>query len=158
MKKVELIFSMGFSTNPGKLQQGRLMLRDIVKNEVRGIWTATSSIPGRQGVEGFHQKGGLIPPAYRLVGGVKGWLVDPKPINLKATKGVEGNFYRILPYAVTTDKGGQRGDFGIHLDANAPGSLGCIVMNKKQFTEFEAQMSDLRSQKVELVDLVVVYS
>jgi hypothetical protein len=35
--------------------------------------------------------------------------------------GVRGNFYKITPFEVTTNQGAVRGDFGVHLDANAPG-------------------------------------
>ena len=47
------------------------------------------------------------------------------------TKGVEGSFYQILPFEVPTD-GAIRGDFGIHFDANVPGSLGCIVLTTQR--------------------------
>ena len=74
------------------------------------------------------------------------------------TKGVEGNFYQILPFEVKTDKGGVRGDFGIHKDANAPGSLGCIVMSDKRFKGFEGKMKELSAEGIKDVPLFVSYS
>jgi hypothetical protein len=70
-------------------------------------------------------------------------------------KGVEGNFYKINPHEVKTDKGGVRGDFGIHLDANVPGSMGCIVMDRKNFDGFEKRMKSLSLNEL---PLSVIYS
>jgi hypothetical protein len=46
---------------------------------------------------------------------------------MPGVRGVEGNFYKINPHMVTVN-GVQRGDFGVHFDANAPGSSGCVVL------------------------------
>jgi hypothetical protein len=77
---------------------------------------------------------------------------------MPAVKGVEGNFYKIDPHAVTTDKGGFRGDFGIHRDANVPGSMGCIVMNAEKFALFEQTMKKLASTGVKRIPLFIQYS
>jgi hypothetical protein len=72
--------------------------------------------------------------------------------------GVAGNFYKIDPHSVTTDKGGVRGDFGVHLDGNAPGSLGCIVMPADRFAQFEDEMKKLAAQNIVSLPLFVTYS
>ena len=54
------------------------------------------------------------------------------------SKGVEGNGYPITPFEVITKAGVKRSDLLIHKDANAPGSLGCIVLPPQEFTDFEA--------------------
>lgn len=153
----ELIFSSHFDRDKGQ-DYGRLLLKYIDSLHPRkakevAIWTATSSIPTKQGIESFHQRGGTIPPAYRIPA-VSTWTVQTKPIYLPV-KGVEGNFYRILPFEVTTDKNGHRGDFGIHRDANVEGSLGCIVMASDRFSDFEAKMKDLPEPEIVLT---VIYS
>ncbi|MGB5631905.1 MAG: hypothetical protein WBM44_10650 [Waterburya sp.] len=74
-------------------------------------------------------------------------------------KSVRGNFYRILPYVVTTSKGTERGDFGLHLDANAPGSLGCPVMNEHNWSDFEKTISEVKAaSNVSRIPLFPLYS
>jgi hypothetical protein len=84
-------------------------------------YKATSSLPGRQYWGSWERKGGLIPPR-----GTDGYQVETSPLWMPDIKGVEGSFYQISPFEVPTD-GATRGDFGIHFDANQPGSLGCVV-------------------------------
>ena len=112
---------------------------------------------GKQYPESFHVRGGLIPPQYRCPK-LPNYTVMTQPIPLPHIKGVEGNFYKIEPHFVTTDKGTIRGDFGIHLDGNAPGSLGCIVMSKDRFDDFEAKMEVLRDKSLDSIALFVQYS
>jgi hypothetical protein len=150
-----LTFFMGFDRDKG-LDNGRLNLRHLELGTIN-TWIATSSVESKQGAEDFHERGGLIPPEYR-VPGLKNWTVATKPIPMPQTKGVEGNFYKIDPHNVTTDKGGARGDFGIHLDANVPGSMGCIVMTKERFNGFEKQMDLLADQGIRSIPLFVTYS
>jgi hypothetical protein len=148
------IFSMQFDRDKG-LDWGRLTLNHITKGH-QEIWVATTSTADKQKAEDFHKKGGLIPPQYRC--GIKNWTVATKPIPMPQVKGVEGNFYKIDPHLVTTDNGGKRGDFGIHLDANSPGSLGCIVMNAVRFKAFEFCMANLAKEGVVSIPLFVQYS
>lgn len=157
----ELIFSQHFDREKGQ-DYGRLLLRKLDEKDVFNsrdvdIWVATSSHKNLQDEEDFHKRGGIIPPSYRCPE-LKSWIVDLKPIYLPRVKGVEGNFYRIVPYEVRTDKGGVRGDFGIHRDANVEGSLGCIVMSDKRFKSFEKRLTMLRSEGVRYVPLTVIYS
>src|SRR5690348_865432 len=137
-----LTFSMQFDRDNG-LDQGRLCLRHLEKGTLQ-VWVATTSTAGKQFAESFHETGGVIPPEYRC--GIPCWQVNSVPIPMPETKGVEGNFYKIDPHEVTTDKGGIRGDFGIHLDANVPGSMGCIVMSGERFKIFEGEMKKLSSE------------
>lgn len=153
-----LDFTMGLD-NDRVLEEGRLVLRSIDEKgngRTHTVWVATTSTSNKQKPEDFHQKGGVIPPEYRA--GIRSWTVQTTPIPMPQVKGVEGSFYKIDPHIVTTDKGGVRGDFGVHLDANAPGSLGCIVMNKERFASFEKEMTNLKKQGVKQVPLFVTYS
>lgn len=150
-----LTFSMQFDREPG-LDNGRLCLRYLTEGTLN-VWTATSSVASKQGAEDFHQKGGLIPPEYR-VPGLKNWVVATTPIAMPQVKGVEGSFYKIDPHQIKTDKGGVRGDFGIHKDANVPGSMGCIVMTEDRFADFEQVMKKIAAQNIRSMPLFVTYS
>lgn len=147
-----LLFSLHHNRDRG-LDQGRLRLCSLSKGSVK-IWIATSSLSTKQYKESFHDWGGILPPEYR-VPGLPNWRVRTNPIPLDHVKGVGGNFYQLLPFAVTTDRGGKRSDFGIHLDANTPGSLGCIVMTDWRFEEFETQMSKLSFSGINEIPLFV---
>ena len=150
-----LIFNSHFDRDKG-LDKGRLSICSI-ENGTLDIWVARSSHATKQYAESFHERGGYLPPEYR-VPDITNWYVETKPIDLRKHKGVAGNFYKITPFEVTTDKGGKRGDFGIHLDANVPGSMGCIVLNKKRFAEFESWMKRLEQDKIPQISLFVRYS
>lgn len=155
-----LVFCLPYDRVYG-LDQGILSLNHMGQTlTTRKTWEATSSIASKQNPEDFHQKGGLLPPHCRIpqlsdgTGGFKPWMLQTKPIPMPHVKGVEGNFYKINPHIVQTDKGKERGDFGIHLDANMPGSLGCIVMDKANFKDFEHRMSWVAKRCAEIPLLV----
>ncbi len=150
-----LIFNSHFDRDKG-LDQGRLSLVSLYAGTLN-IWLAASSYSTKQYPESFHELGGYLPPEYR-VPGLSNWSVDTRPVDLTSVKGVAGNFYRILPFEVTTDKSGKRSDFGIHLDANVPGSMGCIVMSKNRFAHFETAMTTLRNNNIFKIPLYVRYS
>ncbi len=150
-----LLFTQHFDRDNG-LDYGRLSLNSL-SGGTETIWKATSSTAAKQYPESFHVRGGLIPPQYRCKK-LPNYTVMTKPIPLPHIKGVEGNFYKIEPHFVMTDKGTQRSDFGIHLDANYPGSLGCIVMSADRFSVFEETMSRLKADNVKEVPLFVQYS
>lgn len=150
-----LSFSSHFDRDQG-LDQGRLRLDSLSSGNIN-IWVASSSVSTKQGRESFHQLGGYLPPGYRCNPRVQ-WQVRLNPVYLPNVKGVNGNFYRITPFAVTTDKGGKRSDLGIHRDANVPGSMGCIVMSGDRFKSFEAEMIKLRAMGIREIPLLVTYS
>ena len=150
-----LMFSMHFDRDKG-LDWGRLSLNNLNRGTI-DIWVTTSSVASKQYVEGFHHKGGMIPPQYR-VPNLKNYLVQTNPIPLPHVKGVDGNFYKINPHEIVTDRGGKRGDFGIHVDGNVPGSMGCPVMSEERFKSFEKRMKQLRNEGVKSVPLFVQYS
>lgn len=150
-----LFFSSHFDRERG-LDKGRLSLNNLNQGTLK-IWVASSSHVRGQEKEGFHERGGYLPPQYRCKD-LPNYFVKTAPINLKGVKGVRGNFYKILPHRIHTDKGGTRSDFGIHLDADAPGSLGCIVLDARRFAIFEETMTDLRNRDISLLPLFVQYS
>ena len=153
-----LDFAMSLDTD-NRLEAGRLVLRSISEQGGRThtVWIATSSVANKQKPEDFHQKGGPIPPEYR-VPAIRSWEVDTAPLYMPKTKGVEGNFYKITPFNVTTNEGGNRGDFGIHKDANVPGSAGCIVMTPgERWDTFEKEMKRLFGLGYSRIPLFVTY-
>lgn len=142
-----LLFTAHFDRDKG-LDYGRLGLWSYDRGHIK-IWVATSSYSTKQYAENFHERGGMLPPPYRCRN-LPFYRVETNPIPLPNVKGVEGNFYKIIPHQVVTDKGGSRSDFGIHRDANAPGSLGCIVMTGDRFKDFEAEMKKINYPNIPL--------
>jgi hypothetical protein len=125
---------------------------EFYKNgEVFNSYRATSSLAGRQADGSWKNRGGLIPPSNTLD---KEYLVTVEPIYMPNVKGVSGNFYCITPYSVKT-KGATRGDFGIHFDANVPGSMGCVVLRTER--GWEAFERDIANTGLSQIPLVVEY-
>ena len=121
-------------------------------------WKATSSHVNGQQRGDQHGRGGLLPSVHHCLNLAK-WELDTKALDLSHNAGVRGNFYRLLPYQVKTKSGGVRSDLGVHYDANAPGSLGCIVMNWKNWSEFDIIISALRrNEGVTNIPLFPLYS
>lgn len=150
-----LVFNSHFDRDRG-LDQGRLSVNSL-QYGTQNIWLAASSYSTLQGFESFHKRGGYLPPQYR-VPNLRYWTVNLQPIDLWHNKGVQGNFYVLTPHQVTTDRGSARSDFGIHKDANAPGSLGCIVLTEDRFADFEDKMLSLKTQGITELPLFVFYS
>lgn len=149
-----LNFSMGFDSKKG-LDYGILSLNHLSNGFIQK-WLVTTSTVNKQKREHQHVWGGLIPQNSETK--QKNYSVALSPIDLKYNKGVRGNFYPIHPFKVETTKGVKRSDLGIHLDANVPGSLGCLVMNQYNFSEFEEYMKNLKLKGVINLPLFVQYS
>ena len=151
-----LVMSGHYDRDPG--QDNFLMALIHPEKGQINQWLCTSShVKGQQRGD-QHTKGGLIPPVHH-VPEISKWEVDLTPIYMPHNKGVRGNFYRILPFIVKTSKGVARGDFGIHLDANAPGSLGCPVMNKFNWVDFERTIAHLKTNlNISRIPLFPLYS
>ena len=151
-----LILSGHYDRDPG-LDQYLLVLIQLGKGQINE-WKCTTSHAGGQQRGDQHTRGGLIPPVHH-VPGLSQWEVDLDPIYMPNNKGVRGNFYRILPFEVTTSEGGKRSDFGVHLDANAPGSLGCPVMNQHNWKDFEETIARVKAaSNVSRIPLFPLYS
>ena len=151
-----LVLSGHYDRDPG-LDKYLLALIHSVRGHVNQ-WSCTSSHVNGQKQGAQHQKGGLLPPTYHCRH-LTQYQVVTIPLDLTHQAGVRGNFYKINPHEVTTNQGTVRGDFGVHLDANAPGSLGCIVMDWHNFQDFEAQIWTLRDkEKVQQIPLHAFYS
>jgi hypothetical protein len=118
-------------------------------DKIINSYQATSSLPGRQYWGSWERKGGLIPPR-----GAEGYQMDISPLWMPDIKGVEGSFYQIWPFEVPTD-GATRGDFGIHFDANQPGSLGCVVLEtQKGWDAFRRDMKMVAATQQQIKMLI----
>lgn len=138
-----------------QLIEGRLLLLDSYK--IKNTYIATSGSIGNQSPNSTDDRGrGPIPPLGAV--GIDHYTVTTSPLSMPGIKGVEGNFYKINPHFVQID-GVKRGDFGIHRDANAPGSAGCVVLRTTTgWAGFEADMKTLFSAGVHQIPLLVSYT
>jgi len=76
--------------------------------------------------------------------------------------GIEGEWFDILPVFVTNPQNRNltRGHFGLHRDANAPGSQGCIVIGDTQLfkSRVVAHLDRAYSLGIEDVPLRIIYT
>ena len=74
------------------------------------------------------------------------------------TRGVEGYFFHITPDPVVIN-GVTRGEFGIHFDANVPGSAGCVVLrNLPGWRGFCDRMRAIAKSGIKQIPLSVKYN
>lgn len=151
---LSLIFHMRLEETQNLLS-GRLIL--LEDGQYRDTYLATSGVPEMQGKNAQDNSGlGPLPSCHELGG--KTYTVDTAPIDMRGIKGVEGPFYKINPHLVDI-WGRQRGDFGVHRDANLPGSSGCIVLTSTNgWAAFQQRMNAIAKAGVKNVPLVVTYS
>lgn len=124
---------------PG-LNQGRLSLWDYEHGLIYR-WIATTSHDGRQGWEDWEKIGGVHPPNYSMPMADWFWL-ETKLIIQPGQPVSEGYLPKYLANNTwTTLKGNVRSQIMFHEDENAPGSMGCIVMSKKEWVSFKSVMS-----------------
>jgi hypothetical protein len=144
-------YSLKFELQPRKSQELLLGNLHLVRDGlIANTYMCTSSLRGRQFSGSWELKGGLIPPGAYQVATDPLWMPD--------TKGVEGSFYQITPFEVQTD-GATRGDFGIHFDANIPGSLGCVVLTTQRgWDAFRRDVKLIAAQAVRSLNLLVQYN
>jgi hypothetical protein len=155
--KYGLFFSMELRSS-SSLLWGKLDLIQLDDFQVMDRWIATSGTVGNQSQSSQGARGrGVIPRQDQV--SLSKYKVDTVPINLPSVKGVEGTFYRITPYMVKLKSGIERGDFGIHFDANVPGSAGCIVIrNRPAYKAFEVLMAKIAAEGVKQVPLLIEYA
>lgn len=140
-----------------KLLEGRLLLIESNNLEIVDTFRAASGSVGWQEPDEVNKVGrGAIPEQGAV--GIQHYGVLTEPLDSRNVKGVEGNFYTITPRRVSVN-GVTRGDFGIHKDANVPGSAGCIVLTTAVGWEaFQQYMRQLRGKGLYQVPLLVSYS
>jgi hypothetical protein len=138
LENPHLLFCMALQDSD-VLAPGRLFLYDGSRQI--DTWSVTSGLPGCQDRGDWSVRGrGYLPPIEFT--NAKQWRVKTAAIDSSGVKGVEGLFYPILPMMVSLKSGNDRGAFGIHFDANVPGSSGCVVIrNQRPWEEFKSWMA-----------------
>lgn len=113
---------------------------------------ATSGLRGNQGLDDIWVRGnGPIPNLPNL-------KISTEGVSLASNPGVQGMFFPILPFTFRRDDGHTRSDFGVHFDANVPGSSGCIVIrNKITFDKFAAFMDDTHDAAIKTIPIKIEY-
>ena len=154
--QIRLIFGFDIPVPPGSraLASAKLIL---VNGNSKVAFAATSGVVGYQSLDAAWIRGkGRIPTCEQA--NINCYRVATKAINMPNVKGVQGNFYPIIPYTVLV-AGNKRGDFGIHFDANVPGSAGCIVIRQRDHWQiFEKSMKALWDKDIIAVDLYVQHT
>ncbi len=152
----ELIFEQRLSdTQTNEMIWGHLLLKR--EGELKRDFTCTSGQKGWQFSGGVKVQGRGPLPSNKATG--EQYHVVTTPIQLD-DDGIQGNFYPIKPFTVRVS-GVERGDFGIHNDANrlsSPGSAGCIVFwSDYGWQLFQEEMAKLRKAGFTSVPLEVLH-
>lgn len=140
-----------------QLIEGRLLLIDTETSTIKNTYIATSGLPGYQSYDYLTVRGkGSIPPTNPVTE-IGSYSVATVPLDMPNVKGVEGAFYKIDPHEVKIVNT-TRGDFGIHRDANVPGSSGCVVLRTELgWQAFQRDMQSLSISNRE-IPLLVSYT
>jgi hypothetical protein len=158
MGKPNGLYALRFELVPQRSEElilGKLHL--LKEGAIVNTYTATSSIRGRQYSRAWELKGGLIPPNGLILPDGQCFLVATQAIFMPDVKGVEGSFYAITPFEMQT-RGVVRGDFGIHYDANIPGSMGCVVLSTQRgWDAFRRDVKSIAVQGFKFLELDISY-
>lgn len=127
--------------NPSNLKWGKLFL---INGDSNISIMATSGLGGYQHTaHSWIRRKGRLPTCEQA--SIPHYELDLEAINLPNVKGVNGLFYKILPFEVES-KGLKRSDLGIHFDANVPGSSGCIVIKQHDHWQlFKQQINIIKA-------------
>ena len=138
-------FSMDLRSS-ASLLRGRFEVRKGSRRLLSVV--ATSGINPHQGPDDWNIRGaGPIPPQKNI-------SIDLTPIYLPQ-RGIEGNFYPVKPFNFNNG----RGDFGVHRDANVPGTAGCIgIISGVDWAETERVFKSLAEDGHKSIPLVVSYN
>lgn len=150
-------FNMQLADGIGwQLLEGTLLIKKDIDN-------AGVKLRATSGTSGYQKQGdwrvkrrGYIPPSKQII--PQRWFVSTQRLWMPNVKGVEGSFYAISPFQILLP-GVARGDFGIHFDANVPGSAGCIVIRQQDHWDlFRNQIAAFRADGIQQIPLFVEYS
>ena len=114
---------------------------------------ATSGLTRNQGLDDIWvRRHGPIPNLPNL-------RISTEGVNLASNPGIQGMFFPILPFTLRRHDGYTRSDFGVHFDANTPGSAGCIVIrNRNTFDRFTDIMNETKAAGLETIPLKIEYN
>lgn len=137
-----LFFGMPVDQKGGQvisgLNRGRLSLWDDLG--LVGRWVFTSSFDGRQSVNDWNVRGGIIPPNFTLSGQL--WYSMGTKLIQQPGQPVAEGFIIYYKGSNTwiTDKGVTRSEIMLHGDTNwqsSPGSYGCLVALPEEYSSFK---------------------
>lgn len=151
-----LEFNMQLAGGIGwQMVEGTLLIKKDIDNAGVKL-RVTSGLAGYQKQGDWRIKGrGYIPPSQQII--PQQWSVSTQRLWMPDFKGVEGSFYAIAPFVIRLP-GVARGDFGIHFDANMPGSAGCIVIrHQDDWDLFRKQMELFRLDGHQQIALFISY-
>ena len=150
-----LTFKMSMSSaRLSTLIVGRLYFQDTDRKQRE--FEATSGLPMFQYKNSWKLPNhGPIPPCNAR--NEELYQVTCKPVNLDTIVGITGKFYAINPTNIKIG-GVNRGHFGIHWDANVPGTQGCIgLRNPSHWHSFQDIMREYASLFHAHIPLLVIY-
>lgn len=159
-----LIFDMPLGNSPtANIVVGTLRLKGFPQADSVKEWDCTSGQPRYQysGATDIKGKGAL--PGHKYVkdksgNGIKHYVVNTSPYDLKHVKGIGGNAFHILPDPVCIN-GVWRSELMIHNDSNrlySPGSAGCIVaLSDSSWREIEQSINEIRKAGFKEIPLEV---
>jgi hypothetical protein len=142
-----------------ELQTGYLQLVacDSNKCELLDKYEATSGLPGWQAPSDRNVRAkGPIPDA-RFTPKNEPMFIVTDPIDSRGVKGINGNFYPILPETIQTFVR-TRSAFGLHADRNVEGTAGCIgIRSDTEWRKLELRLREINKSGVKKIPLVVTY-
>lgn len=136
-----------------ELIEGTFTVYDADNKQLVSV-IATSGARGYQSYTNLWTRGvGPIPD-------VSGLMISTTVYDAPEVKGVEGKWFDILPIVIKGANGESRSYFGLHRDANVPGTAGCIgVRNSDSFNRFIVPlMSKAKAAGVQEIPLEVIYN
>jgi hypothetical protein len=146
-------------TQSNDLQIGKLELIACESNacELVDRYDTTSGLPGWQApVDISARAKGPIPNPEAVKR--KSYFVATRPIDSRGVKGIEGNFYPIIPETVQLPSK-TRGSFGVHADKNVPGTAGCLGVTKdSDWKRIQEQFAKIAKLSIDKISLVITYN
>lgn len=153
MNSPKFTFTCDLPSSPvSSLVTGKLVLQTS-QNSISFL--VTSGLPNFQYTGAWkHKAKGCLPPSKCGIN----YSVSTQRLWMPNVKGVEGSFYAIAPFSCNVD-GVMRGDFGLHFDANQPGSAGCIVVRIQEHWDLvRVKMNEFAANRIKSIPLEVIYS
>lgn len=154
------VFNMGFDEDGEQLDYGRFSVNHLDDDGTGGtdlIVVATMATSRKQGRDDFNERGGLMPPQYRVpaFGTKSTWSIDTRRQN---NSNLGGLCYQVLPVYVTTENQISRGEFFLHRNLNGVGSLGCTVFNSERLQQVANVLDGLSEAGIKRIPYFVYYS
>ncbi len=137
-----------FSADQNNKGKGKLIAINTKTAKIDGAWDAVSGIGGKED----QPARGPTPSNTKV--NFDHYTLTVRPLYLNQP-GIYGNFYQYLPFSFRIN-GRERGNFGIHADRTAPGTLGCIgVTDGPQWESFKELMSEYQKAGLHKIPLLV---